>query len=224
MLSATKVAAEQVVQIADPHLKKGKQLYDDHLKEHVEKHVTAASQVYDKHLKPHVENHILPLHDSHVLPGIAYIQDRISETRSNIFTALVNEFKQNCRTVKPHLDGWLRDTVAGVCREPELHVTRLLWAALIIIIFLTRRLIYRLFVGILWLKLQALWHLTLLPFIFRLFRGRSKPKPDGTDAAASTATPSTANTTKKPTPPKAASKPVLTPSLVNEVHNKNGNG
>uniref|UniRef100_A0A7S1GS33 Uncharacterized protein n=1 Tax=Cyclophora tenuis TaxID=216820 RepID=A0A7S1GS33_CYCTE len=206
LLSASKVAGEQVYQAskvasthvskaAEPHLKKGKELYDQHLKDHVDKHYETGRQLYDTHLRTHVERHIVPLHDSHVIPGVAFVGeklgeagDAIADAQKAVFASLVVTYKQGCQKAKGSLDGWMLDVANSSCKDPETMVEVLLWATVIIALFLLRRVIWRTLKGIVWLKLmtikaiimlklKTLWYMTLLPLVFRLFRRNKTPPP-----------------------------------------------
>lgn len=164
---AGKVATEHVSKAAEPHLKKGKELYDAHLKDHVDKHYETGRQLYESHLKEHVDKHILPLHDSHVIPGVQYAHDKYVETTDAAFAYLVRGYTGACNGVKQEVDGWVLNVVESSCKDPEEQVELLLWALLVLTLFLLRRPIYRAIVRLIWLPFKAAYYMSPLPLFFR---------------------------------------------------------
>eukprot|EP00545_Synedropsis_sp_CCMP1620_P011304 CAMPEP_0119031478 /NCGR_PEP_ID=MMETSP1176-20130426/41565_1 /TAXON_ID=265551 /ORGANISM="Synedropsis recta cf, Strain CCMP1620" /LENGTH=626 /DNA_ID=CAMNT_0006987873 /DNA_START=33 /DNA_END=1913 /DNA_ORIENTATION=- len=159
---AGKVASEQLkvaTKAAEPTLQKGRALYDQHLKETIDKHV-------------------LPIHEAHVKPALRTASKTVKvatvEAENYVDAAyqrLVMEFQNTCPSLKANI----RDAnfppamlkfVHAKCQDPQNTVNRFLLTILAVVCFIFRRFLWRSLLAVLYLPFYILWYLTPLPLIF----------------------------------------------------------
>lgn len=153
------VAGTQAIKAAEPHLQKGRALYDLHLKEHVDKHV-------------------LPIHESHVKPVLAQASQHVAvattEAQNYVDAAyqqIVLEFQSAC----PNLKLYIRNAdlhpvvlsfVKDKCSDPQATVDRVLITALALFVFIFRRFLWRSLLAVLYFPFYLMWYMTPLPLLF----------------------------------------------------------
>ncbi len=182
VLVATKTASEQikvaskvVAHAAEPHIETGRQMYDAHLKEHVDKH-------------------LLPIHEAHVKPAlkvanknIAVARKEASSQMQSFYRRTISEFKAACPAFKkqlremqvhPSMQAFLREK----CKDPKGTVDRFLAAIAILFVLVFRRFLWRTSRFLIYLPFQIMWYVSPLPLFFP---SRKTVVPDIPDVVAS---------------------------------------
>jgi len=158
VLSASKVATEQisiasqvVSKATEPLQVKCRELYDLHLKEHVDKHVW-----------------------QHVKPALNVAGENIKEARNfvnQVYQRMIAEFKSTCPEMKSQMRAMkLHPTmltyVKEKCKNPKETVDRFLLAILIVVALVFRRFVWRTLLFFLYLPFQIIWYTTPLALLF----------------------------------------------------------
>ena len=134
----------------EPYVKKSKELYDAHVRRHVEKAI-----VKGHHLAPVV---------SKTGEKMEEISAQSRRACDDVFKALVAQF----RTICP--------PKYGMCQNPEKTVTFLLQVLAVLLAILFRRVIWRLLSGGVRLIIGILWFFSPLRLFLSLYRSKqSKP-------------------------------------------------
>lgn len=177
-----KVATEVVVHAAEPHIETGRQMYDAHLKEHVDKH-------------------ILPIHEAHVKPvlkvankNIAVARKEASNRAQSLYRRTISEFKATCPAFKKQLRDMnvhpsMQSYVREKCSDPKGTVDRVLLALAILFVLVFRGFLWRTFWFWIYLPFQIMWYVSPLPLFFP---SRKKAMPDIAVASPTTAGEATA--------------------------------
>jgi hypothetical protein len=153
------VASKAATKAVEPHIQKGRELYDLHVKEHVDKHV-------------------MPLHEAHVKPALqkASAQVVVASTEAQNYVdaacqRMVLEFQSTCSSLKSHvkeanLHPAMLTYVNDRCQDPQATVNSFLLGVLVIVCLIFRRFLWRSLLAILYLAFSIMWYMTPLPLFF----------------------------------------------------------
>lgn len=183
--------AEKASIAAAPHVQKSRELYDQHLKQHVEK------------LREHHETYLLPVHKKYIVPAIPVVilyatkaKDSLQLLADRAFAALVVGLKKSCPLVLKQLRKMekrskyfvgLSPPVQQGCKNPEESVVSLLTALLVIFIVIFRLTVWRVAKGVIFVPFNIIWFFSPLRLLRRKTTKKSqeakKPK-SATNGAA----------------------------------------
>lgn len=174
-VAVRKVAGRAAV-AAEPHLKKSQELYDQHLKEHM-------------------NTHVYPLHKKHILPLLPVISkywqlvvDQVVVVLHMAYAFLAKQFNTACPnvadfllTTKMKYDSIVPNTVIyhveQACSNPEASVTECLWGVLYLLALIFRAFVWRTAKSILFFPFRVVWYfLWPLRWIFGIMFGKSRSK------------------------------------------------
>jgi hypothetical protein len=166
-----------------PHVQKARLLYDQHLKQHVDK------------LRQHHEKYVLPLYQKYVVPSIPVAvmcatkaRDKAQILANTAFVALVAGFKRSCPIVVKQLRKLERQSkffngfsapVKQGCKNPEHAVYSLLTALLVIFIVIFRVTFWRLGKRIILMPIRIVWFVNPLRLLKRKKTKKPEPKTNG---------------------------------------------
>lgn len=163
-MTASKVASEQitvgaayVAKVSEPHVQMGYELYDQHIREHVEKHYT-------------------PVHETHVVPFLAFAAtlfstagDTIREAGGAAHRGLVTGTRKRvCPLLKKaaSTNHSLKKSIHRECQNPAGLLRKFFLVLLAIIALVFRKPVWRAIKGIVCFPFKAMWYCTPLPLLF----------------------------------------------------------
>mmetsp|Transcript_4973 Transcript_4973/g.7537 ORF Transcript_4973/g.7537 Transcript_4973/m.7537 type:complete len:633 (-) Transcript_4973:108-2006(-) len=165
-------ASEKAFVVAQPHLKKSRELYNQHVKESV-----------DKHILPRYKSSVKPVVDAHVWPWVPVLQSNLENAIEKVHIVMqkthakiAKEFESACppiigkmKAINKDHDGIIPDLVIDktkeACSAPEESVTYFLWFSLCVFAFIFRSRVMRTFKYIILLPFRIIWFFTPLRFL-----------------------------------------------------------
>ena len=185
-------ATKFMKQASESHLEKTRELYNEHLKQYVDKLCQKTREMYDKILKEHVDKHFRPFQENHLRPlikltgiQIRAVMKRVGDGAAWVQRRLVNEFKLICSHARRELKNYNAPVLVieytnQQCRKPREAVNLFVQILLTILALFFRKAIWRTANFVILFP----FHVAFIPLRF-LF-GSSKPSENPGDPASST--------------------------------------
>ena len=165
-------ASEKAFVVAQPHLKKSRELYNQHVKESV-----------DKHILPRYESSVKPAMDAHVWPWVPVFQSNLEKAIEKAYLEMkkthgkiAEEFESACpqvigkmKTINKEHDQIIPDLVIQktieTCSVPEESITSFLWFSLYVFAFIFRSRLIRTTKYFILLPFRIIWFFMPLRFL-----------------------------------------------------------
>lgn len=130
-------------------------------------HISTGRNLYNQHVKEHVDKHVVPIHENHVQPVITTVKDMVSTA----YNGMISEFKATCPQLKGQAKDYelhptVRTFIREKCRDPKDTVNRFLRGVVILLCIIFRNPLWRVLVFVVYLPFRILWYCTPLPLLF----------------------------------------------------------
>jgi len=174
-------ASSAAIKAAEPHLARAAKLSKEAsnaariaaikaAEPHIAAGVAAGNDLYNQHLKESVDKHILPLNEMYFQPALNETNTQLSRGKSLALQGrsdMVQRFKFICRDMKGELrqrdvSPQMMKMINDRCNEPEQLVDAYLCLILVIFIYIFRKSLRRIILFPFWI----VWYLTPLRFIY----------------------------------------------------------
>jgi len=173
---ATRSLVETSVKKAEPHVKKTRALFQEHLQPQVDK----THDYYKQHMKPHVDKHVTPyavplFEKASILANMVWV--KVKALTKAAHSRLVASYKASCpNTLKrlekmEHAPASMFLHVKQSCHDAEKTVNTFLWTLLYIFVFIFRSFLWRKLIALILLPFQIVWFFSPLRLLF----GKRKP-------------------------------------------------
>lgn len=150
ILAAAKVASKKIGLATDHASRLVKQASEPHLQK--------TRDLYDLHLRDHIDKHVIPMHEAYLNPlikhaGIQFriVMEKVSDGAERVHQRLVDEFKALCPQVRRDLTKvdapiFFIEFTKQQCRKPRTAVNRFLRGLLIVFVLVFRKALWKLVV------------------------------------------------------------------------------
>jgi len=191
--STSETIARAAAPVAEKIVPITKQVYETH----VVPSAVKSKELYDVHMKTHVDKAIaetaFPIYNAHIAPHLKMAKTTAVELGETIFDTMTTQFEAFCPTALESIKSTqvktgvqlppsLMEAAVYSCDHPEEEVAVFLKGVAILVALIFRRLIFRVIFGTIFLVVRIVWFFTPLRWFLALFR--SSPPPAAPPAAA----------------------------------------
>jgi hypothetical protein len=172
--------SSKLAEAVAPYTKKGDDFYVAHLKVHVKK--------LKDEVHPHFEKHVAPVLEK----ARATVSEAVTGAKNGYKVRkgeVVLQFKKACPGLLSSLANAhekhgipvpvsFSDSVKSSCSEPDETVFRFLKVILVVLAILNRRLLWRVFTGIVYIAIRIVWFFSPLRLFLKCFKSSKKEEPN----------------------------------------------